>query len=186
MTSVLRMPACEWITCLFITLYEPETDHSPERFVCCNLRIRCRGNMCQLRSNQAVVLETCLPSRCLGIDYSGFQAFWHTRCHANVRQLRSNRALASRCPVIDVHSGFSRHAIILNLGASSTCAAFVVWHVTVLPIKEMSSCMVFVIRILSISKLLTTKGHREHPSRILSTRGSRGLIPMTLVNMWLG
>jgi hypothetical protein len=38
--------SCEWITCPFITSWRPETEHSPERFVCCIVRTRCHGNVC--------------------------------------------------------------------------------------------------------------------------------------------
>jgi hypothetical protein len=54
--------------------------------------------------------ETCLLNRCLGMDYSNFQASWHTRCHANVRQLPSNRTLASRCPAM-VYSALPRECV---------------------------------------------------------------------------
>jgi hypothetical protein len=56
--------SCEWITCPFMTRCGPETEHITERFVCCNLRIRCHGNF----------LSKPLPSR---RSYSGFQASCH-------------------------------------------------------------------------------------------------------------
>jgi hypothetical protein len=37
---------CDWITCPFITWCGPEIEHSPVRFVCCNPRISCHGNVC--------------------------------------------------------------------------------------------------------------------------------------------
>jgi hypothetical protein len=47
----------EWIKCPFSTQCAPQTEHTLERFVCCNLLVRCHGN-------------ACLPNRCPATVYS--------------------------------------------------------------------------------------------------------------------
>jgi hypothetical protein len=47
----------EWVACLFIVCCGLKRGHSLERFICCILHIRCRGNVC-------------LPNRCLAMFHS--------------------------------------------------------------------------------------------------------------------
>jgi hypothetical protein len=49
--------SCESITCPFMSRFGPQTEHTLERFLCCNLRICCHGN-------------ACLPIRCPATVYS--------------------------------------------------------------------------------------------------------------------
>jgi hypothetical protein len=69
----------ESITCPFITAWEPKTEHYLKQF--------------DLVFCVFVATGICLPNRCLAVDYSGFQAFWHTRYHGNMlsEALPSNR-----------------------------------------------------------------------------------------------
>jgi hypothetical protein len=72
----------------FITWCGPETEHPSERFVCCNLRIRCHGNVC-LPNRCPATVYSALPRECvfteccLAMDNSGFQA----SCHNNISKI---------------------------------------------------------------------------------------------------
>jgi hypothetical protein len=55
--------ASEWITCPFMTHCGPQTEHTLERFVCWNLRIRCHGNACLLNRCPATVYSAS-PREC--------------------------------------------------------------------------------------------------------------------------
>jgi hypothetical protein len=51
------------ITSPFITWCVPQTEHTLERFVCCNLRIHCHGNVCLWYRCPATVYSA-LPREC--------------------------------------------------------------------------------------------------------------------------
>jgi hypothetical protein len=84
-----RNDSCESVTCPFMARCGQQTEHTPERFVCCYLRIRYHGNAC---SPKTVVQQRPI-SRCQENalsegppntrSYSGFQASCHnpiTQC----------------------------------------------------------------------------------------------------------
>jgi hypothetical protein len=89
MTSILRI-LDEWITYPFITWCRPETEQSPEWFICCHGNVCFWGNspLCQKLAHWNVSQQWTIL------------AFWHTHCHANMHQLCSNHVLASHCPAV--------------------------------------------------------------------------------------
>jgi hypothetical protein len=86
-----KRDSTEWLLMIFVsfvTRYEQRTEHTFERFVSCNLRIRCHGNSClatcYLVKIRSVVMETGTGTllsngfwSCL--HYSGFQPSRHNR-----------------------------------------------------------------------------------------------------------
>jgi hypothetical protein len=81
MTSALRMTLLK--TPVRLTVLPNETEHSPERLACWNLRICCHGN-----AYRTVVWEWTIP------------AFRLSDTLVVGRQLRSNGALGSSCPAM--------------------------------------------------------------------------------------
>jgi hypothetical protein len=55
----------ERITCTFTTRCGPQIEHSLERFVCCNLRIRCQRNACSANRCSATVYSVLPRERVL-------------------------------------------------------------------------------------------------------------------------